>query len=144
MKLFICFTILIKAGPAAFAQHPISFNMNGFEIVCKTDLKHQNVMLMPTSVWEQAVGRTQYSVKNLGLFQKRKLHIEIADKTTGLCNRGIGLGCTMIECNGRGCDKWLVNSKMRLCCVTIQRLRTTVRLVCNSSIDWTSLQIGPE
>lgn len=144
MNILIWIAVLINAISTASSQPPLSFKINGSDIVCKADSMEHCVTMIPESVWEQAVGSTQFSVNNLRLFQKRKLHIEIADKSTGLCNRGIGLGCTMLECNGVGCRKWFVNSNMRLCCVTAQRLRDTVKLVFNSTVNWRSLQMDAE
>lgn len=141
MKSFFYLLVLMFACNDLHAQRFVSFNINRKteRLQVKTNTAGKDFIMISLESWEQVAFATRYSFLGSRMVYKRKLHVEIADKTNGLCNRGIGLGCSMFDCAGRDCAKQLVNGTMRLSCVSTMRVRDTVMLIFNNKVDWDDL-----
>ncbi len=141
IAVFVAWFILINS--AAHAQQDVQFSLNtdaGIFTVSKTP-GCKDFLLMSIKTWNQMVAGTKYISSKLPDGKSLFLCIEIAERKNGFCNKGIGFGCSILDCpNYRKQTVQQVNNHNRFCVIAVTRdSGNSIRVVFNDDVDWDSL-----
>ena len=113
---------------------------SGVFTVSKTN-DGRDMILLSIACWDEMMAGTKYCSVNLPTSTERKFCMEIADKTHGLCKKGIGFGCSIFDCDTGPCLlPNRVNNENRICEVAVRKIKGSVKIIFIDNVDWISLQ----
>ena len=99
------------------------------------------MVLFFTKDWDALMFNTKFISDSLPIYSSRKIYIEIADKKNGLCNKGIGFGCSIFEYTAPYNRRvFNVDQENRLCVAILSKTKTGITLELLSKVNWNSLQ----
>lgn len=94
--------------------------------------------------WDLLMKGTRFSSETLGYRKRISVYIEIADQQNGKCNRGIGLGCSIMERNHKTNPEYITtNHHQRMAMAEITKDASgNIILQFISEVNWLSLAMN--
>jgi hypothetical protein len=138
--LFHLYLIVLLFSAKAQNTWPTSIQTEkGVMKISKTN-NGKDMIRMSIASWDEMVAGTKYIAYYLSS-KGKILCMEIADKQTGLCKKGIGFGCSIFDCpHVPDPLPNKVNDENRICAVSVKKIKGVVQIIFIDHVDWKSLE----